>query len=328
MIIPILLFIAGLAVVTKAADFLVDGASSIAARAKIAPIVIGLTIVAFGTSAPEMVVSVTGALSGSTDLAFGNVVGSNIFNILVILGIASIIYPLKIANNTVWKEIPMSLLGAAAVFVLGLQNILDFEQIPQEGVISTAVLGTLSFSNGLILLMFFIVFIYYTFGIAKIQNADQDEIAIRPMHISILMGIGGLIGLVIGSRLVVDNAIIIAQAIGLSEKVIALTLVSAGTSLPELATSVAAARKKQADIAVGNIVGSNIFNIFLILGTTALFQPIRVTGYDIIDLGVMVLATFFLFLATFLFHKKHVDRWEGMVMLTAYGAYLIFLFIR
>ncbi|MCX7996271.1 MAG: calcium/sodium antiporter [Patescibacteria group bacterium] len=328
MILPLVLFVSGLVVVGKAADFLVDGASSIAARAKIAPIVIGLTIVAFGTSAPELVVSVTGALQGSTQLAFGNVVGSNIFNILIILAIASIIHPLRIHSNTVWKEIPLSVLGAIAVFVLGLQYVFDYGRIPDGGIRPEAVLGTISFSNGLILLMFFAVFLYYTFGIAKIQNDGGDQITMHSIPVSFFMALAGLAGLVLGSRLVVDNAVILAQAIGLSEKVIALTLIAAGTGLPELATSVAAARKGQADIAVGNIVGSNIFNIFLILGITALVKPVQVTGVDIIDLGVMVAASIFLFLCTFLLHKKHVDRWEGITMLIAYGVYLAYLFVR
>jgi len=328
LILYLLLIFIGLFIVIKAADYLVEGASSIAAILKISPLVIGLTVVAFGTSSPELVVSIISALSDSTSLAFGNVIGSSIFNIAVILALSSIIYPLKIHSSTVWKEIPMSLVGATAVFLLGVGHIIDGEVSILEITNNHTAIGRLTLSNGIILLIFFIIFIYYTFGIAGKQTGIKNDIKNIPFKKSLFHILLGLVGLVIGSRIIVKNAVDLANFFNLGEKFIGLTIIAIGTSLPELAASVMAAYKKNSDIAVGNIVGSNIFNTFFILGITALVKPVPIFTKDLVDLGVMVFVTSFLFLSYFLFHRKYLDRWEGIILITTYFFYLIYLFIN
>lgn len=328
MFLAIILFIIGLVILIKGADFLVSGASAVSLRLKISPMVIGLTIVAFGTSSPELLVSVTSALSGNTDVALGNVVGSNIANILVILGISAIIYPLKVHKNTVWKEIPMSFLAAILLVLLGIQTILDNPNIPLSTIFTTGQVGFLTFTNGLILLAFFIVFLYYTFGIAKAESSDETEVKKMTIPRSVIYIIGGLIGLGFGSSLLVDNAIILARTFGLSDAFIGLTLVAFGTSLPELATSISAAMKKQVDLAVGNVVGSNIFNIFLILGITSLVRPIPVSGQSLIDISVLFIATIFMFVALFVGTRNKIGRTEGIIMLVLYIGYISFLLYR
>lgn len=328
MFLSLLFFCLGIFLLIKGASFLIDGASSIASRLKISALVIGLTVVAFGTSAPELVVSVSGALKGSTDIALGNVVGSNIFNILVVLGISAIIFPLKVHSNTVWKEIPMSLLAALILTILGLQGLLDaggFSRIDLAGV---GELGELTFSNGLVLLSFLVIFIYYTFGISKLKNGITVKIKQISVQRSIFFVFLGFIGLAFGSTLTVENAIVLARQFGFSENFIGLTLVAAGTSLPELFTSVVAVMKKNTDIAVGNVVGSNIFNIFLVLGITSLVRPIPLTGHNLTDILMLFATTIFLFLSLFVLKKFHLGRIEGGGMVIIYIFYFMFLVSR
>lgn len=328
MLLNILFFLLGLILLIKSANWLVDGASSLALRFKVSPLMIGLTVVAFGTSAPELVVSVTSAASGNTGIAFGNIVGSNIANILLILGASAVIMPLSVHKNTVWKEVPMSFLGAVVLLILGFQNIIDAQKLQIFNVEPNTIVGSLTFSNGLILLLFFIIFLYYTFGIAK--TTGEDTLVVNKMSTlkSILFIAVGLIGLIIGSKILIDNAVIFAQALGVSEQLIGLTLVAVGTSLPELVTSITAALKKQVELAVGNVVGSNIFNIFFILGTTALISDIPVTNQGLMDIFVLFAATTVLFISFFIFKKRVVGKIEGLVMITSYIAYTAFLFIR
>ena len=331
MIVFIILFFIGLFIVIKSAKFLVDGASKIAFLLGVSPFFIGLTIVAFGTSSPELVVSIVSALKGSTSLAFGNIIGSNIFNIAVILALSAIISPLPIYSNTLWKEIPLSFVSALVVFILGLNKIVDKHNFDQLLSIEKNQIGEITLSKGLILLIFFIIFLYYTFGIAKNKTKEldlDDNIKNLSIKKSIFYIFIGLAGLIIGSRLVVQNAVNLAVALKISEKIIGLTLVAIGTSIPEVATSLVAAFKRNSDIAVGNIIGSNIFNTFFILGTTALLKPIPIFAKDLIDLGVMVFVTFFLFLSYFLFHRKYLDRWEGIILIITYIFYFIFLFAK
>jgi len=331
MIVFIILFFIGLFIVIKSAKFLVDGASKIAFLLGVSPFFIGLTIVAFGTSSPELVVSIISALKGSTSLAFGNIIGSNIFNIAVILALSAIISPLPIYSNTLWKEIPLSFVGALVVFILGLNKIVDKHNFDQLLSIEKNQIGEITLSKGLILLIFFIIFLYYTFGIAKNKTKEldlDDNIKNLSIKKSIFYLFIGLAGLIIGSRLLVQNAVNLAVALKISEKIIGLTLVAIGTSIPEVATSLVAAFKRNSDIAVGNIIGSNIFNTFFILGTMALLKPIPIFAKDLIDLGVMVFVTFFLFLSYFLFHRKYLDRWEGIVLIITYIFYFIFLFVK
>ena len=258
------LFIVGLILLVIGSNWLVDGASSLARRFNISDLVIGLTIVAFGTSSPELVVNLVASFNGNTDIAIGNVVGSNIFNILLILGISAMITPVVVKSTTTWKEIPFSIL---AVFVMALMaNDILLDGDPKSGI---------SRIDGMVLLCFFLIFLAYTFALAKHKNhtpeTNEKTISLRKSIVFIILG---LLGLFFGGKFLVDGAIDIARIFGLSEQVIGLTVVAAGTSMPELFTSVIAAIKKNSDIAIGNVVGSNIFNIFLILGLSASIRPI------------------------------------------------------
>jgi cation:H+ antiporter len=311
----------GLALLTCASDWLVDGASALAKRLHVSDLAIGLTIVAFGTSAPELVVSVVSAIQGNVDISVANVIGSNIFNILAILGIAAIIYPLSVTKSTIWKEIPFSLL---AVLVLGFfVNAVGLDHV-SDAVISR--------SDALILLSFFGIFLYYVYGMArhapKGEEVGLPEAGSMSIGKSVLWIVGGLIGLVIGGRFTVDGAITIATSFGVSQTLIGLTIVAAGTSLPELATSVQAARKKKDDIAVGNIVGSNIFNIFFILGVAGLIRPLPINQALIIDGAVASAATFLLFASMFIGKRHKIDRWQGVGYLLVYVAYVGYLIVR
>jgi len=314
------LIIAGFVLLIKGADLLVEGASSIARALKVSDLVIGLTIVAFGTSTPELVVNVFAAIRANADIAIGNVIGSNIFNILIILGLSSMIFPLIVTHGTVWIEIPMTL---AAAVLLGL--------LANDHLLTQSGFQGLSRIDALILLACFAVFSYYIFRISGKQqdnieaSAETKRIGVRK---SILMIILGLAGLFVGAKFVVDSAVALASALGVSQSLIALTIVAAGTSLPELATSVVAAYKKNSDIAVGNIVGSNIFNIFLILGISALIRPIPLQPKSNIDIGVAVFASFALFIVMFTGKKGVLDRWEGFLFVASYVGYLVFLIMQ
>jgi cation:H+ antiporter len=310
-----ILFVIGFIFLIKGADFLVDGASSIAKKLKISTLVIGLTIVSFGTSAPELVVNIISAVQGQGDLAIGNIIGSNISNILLILGVSAIICALRVGKGTIWKEIPLSLLAILIIFVLS-----------NDGIIDGLGFSALTRIDGIILLAFFIIFIYYTFGIAKVQGIERDKsIKIYKNRISILMIIAGLAGLALGGKWIVEGAVKIATELGVSEAVIGLTVVAIGTSLPELATSAVAAYKKRVDIAVGNVVGSNIFNLFWILGVTSTIKPIEFAPILNRDIIVCIIATFLLFAFMFLGKKRELEKWQGGVFLGLYIAYLISL---
>lgn len=308
--------IGGMALIIFSANWLVDGASSLAKRFGISNLVIGLTVVAFGTSAPELTVNIFSALQGSTDIAIGNVLGSNIANIFLIVGIASIIYPLAIQKNTTWKEIPLSLLAAV---VLGI--------IANDQLIDNSTLGNfVSRVDGLVLLAFFVIFLVYTVEIARNSSGTENEEAVKPLTVgrAILLVLAGLAGLYFGGKYLVEGAVNIARDLGLSERLIGLTIVAVGTSLPELATSITAALKKNADIAIGNIVGSNIFNIFFILGITAVIQPLPFNTASNLDILVTILASFLLFLTTLTIGKKRVDRPEGVVFVIIYIGYIVY----
>ena len=323
----LILFGIGIAILLKGANLLVSGASSIASLLKISPIVIGLTVVAFGTSSPELIVSVTSALSGNTDIALGNIIGSNIANILLILGASAFLCPLVVQKNTVWKEIPMSFLGAIVLSVLALQGIIDRGELFGLDLQSTEIVGSLTASNGLILLAFFVIFLYYTFGISK-ASADEPKVESKKLPVSVGLVILGLVGLTFGSKLLVDSGTIIARLLGVSDTFIGLTMVAIGTSLPELITSLVAASKKQVDIAVGNIVGSNIFNIFFVLGITAIVSPLPLRAQNIADILVLFASTVLLFGSLFVMRRHTIGKIEGALMLLAYVLYIGFLVIR
>lgn len=316
-----LLFVIGFALLVKGADWLVAGASQIAHRFRVPAIVIGLTIVALGTSAPEFVVNILASARGETDIALGNIVGSNIVNIWLILGISAMIYPITTKKNTIWKEIPMSVL---AVAVLGIMA----HDIAIDGAAASVVTRT----DGLILLSFFIIFLYYTFGISRVtgdvDDADVEVSGAEKMSKSVMMIFGGLVGLVLGGAWIVEGAVAIARMLGVTEAMIGLTIVAVGTSLPELATSVVAAYRKHTDIAIGNIVGSNIFNIFFILGTSAMIRPLPVSPLFTRDLVVALLASVLLFAMMFFGRKHTIYRTEGIVMVILYVAYTTVVIVQ
>lgn len=310
-----ILFVIGFILLIKGADLLVDGSASIAKKLKISTIVIGLTIVAFGTSTPEFIVNIFASAKGNTEIAIGNILGSNIANILLILGISSIIYPLVTKKNTVWKEIPLSLLAAVLVGVLVNDTLID-----------GGIFSGLTRIDGIVLLAFFIIFLYYTFGISKVSE-EATDINIKQLSYlkSSLFIIGGFIGLILGGKWIVDGAVKIAELFNVSQSLIGLTIVAVGTSLPELATSAVAAYKKQTDIAIGNVVGSNIFNIFWILGFSALIRPLPFSRNSDLDIAMTVLASLILFIIMFVGKKHTIERWQGILMLLIYIGYIAFL---
>jgi len=311
MLLQIGLLILGFVVLIKGADWLVNGASSLAKKHKVSDLAIGLTVVAFGTSAPEMVVNIFAAMQNHQEIVFGNIIGSNNFNLFVILGVAGLITPLVVQSSTVRREIPLSFIAVILLFFLANDFLLPDRQV-------------LSRIDGLILLAMFGLFLLYVYRQLKADPAEPGDFELVHSHGKIwLLIIAGLAGLVIGGRLVVTSAIEMATALGVSEKVIGLTIVAAGTSLPELATSVVAALKKNNDIAVGNIIGSNIFNIFLILGVSALIRPL---GFDVsfnTDLYLLGLGTIVLLLFMFTGEKKKLDRWEAALLLALYIVYMV-----
>lgn len=328
-----LLFVVGFAMVIYGANFLVDGASSIAKKFNVSNLVIGLTVVAFGTSMPELIVTSLASISGANEIALGNVVGSNIFNVLFILGISALIYPLTVHRNTVWKEIPLTLLSAVLILVAGSDIFLDNDQpdvfATYNATSQSPLAGALTRIDGLVMLMFFAVFIFYVFATAKDAGGDEgEEIKQMPPAKSILYIVLGLAGLIFGGKWVVDGAVDIAFAIGLSEKFVGLTIVAIGTSLPELATSTVAAFKKQTDIAIGNVVGSNIFNAFFILGAGATINPIPFNTYGQVDAGVNIVTSLLLFGLLFVGKRHTIGRFEGIIFLLAYAAYTVYLIQR
>jgi len=297
MILSITILIIGFAILIKGADWLVGGASSLAKKHKVSDLVIGLTIVSFGTSAPELIVNSIASFQDHSDIIFGNVIGSNNLNLFVILGIVGLIMPITVQSSTVWKEIPISFFAIIVVFVLSNRLFLQTNNV-------------LSRMDGLVLLILFLLFLFY--------------IEISNWKIWGLITIG-LAGLVFGGKLVVNNAIEIAVNFGVSEKIIGLTIIAAGTSLPELVTSVVAALKKNSDIAIGNIIGSNIFNLLLILSVSSLINPIRYNPSFNTDMYMLAGGTAFLFIAMFTLGKKKLDRWEAGILLATFIIYTIYL---
>jgi len=312
------LLILGFVILIFGADKLVDGASSLASKFGIPNIVIGLTVVAFGTSAPELFVNVVAALNNNTQMVLGNVIGSNIFNVLMILGICSLFYPLEVKRNTTWLEIPLSLLAGLMVLIISNDIFIDKGE---SNIISS--------SDGIILFCFFLIFQVYTMEVAKSEtSSEQFETENYSKPKSLLFIILGLAGLVIGGELIVTSAVSIASTVGISERIIALTIVSTGTSLPELVTSLVAVRKKNVDIALGNIVGSNIINIFFILGISAFITPLKVEDSNHTEIYVNIYANVLLFFFILVGKGRKIDRWEGVVLLTSYLIYILMLFFN
>jgi cation:H+ antiporter len=319
MVMAYILLIIGFALLIKGADFFVEGSSNIAALLKIPPMIIGLTIVSFGTSSPEAAVSITAALNGNAGVTLGNVVGSNIFNITLVIGITAFLNPLKVESDTIRKEIPFTLLASVALLIMISDISLQFFNA-----------NSLTRGDGLILLLFFAIFMYYVIEIAL--NSREKELQEETNKKTgswgknIIFTIGGLIGIILGGNLVVDSSTTIAYSLGMSETLVGLTIVAIGTSLPELITSVTAAYKKLSEIALGNIVGSNIFNILFVLGASSAISPLPVDGKLFTDVILMIGLTIVLFI--FSRSNYRIGKIEGLVMALAYVVYMVFIIMR
>ena len=322
MIIDIFFLILGIVLILVGANTLTDGSSAIAKRWGVSDLVIGLTVVAFGTSAPELAISVISAIQGNTGLAIGNVVGSNIFNVLVIIGVTAMVMPIKIERSIMTNEIPLVILSSLALLAMGNSPFLDDASTP-----------VLTRVDGIVLLLFFMIFMRYTFAQAKAAPAGdpvESESSSKnkmPMWKSILWVIGGLAALIYGGDRFVEGASGIASRLGVSDAVIALTIVAAGTSLPELATSVTAAIKGKTGIAVGNVIGSNIFNIFLVLGCSATIRPLAFNGIGNFDLLVLTAACLLFWVFGWFFKERTITRIEGSLLTLCYIAYVTMLII-
>lgn len=305
----IIYIVFGILMVLWGAGKLTDGATSIAAKMKIPPMIIGLTVVAMGTSMPEFFVSFVSALKGTSDLAVGNVVGSNIFNTMLIVGTTALVTPMAIAKSTVKKDIPFAVLASAMLVLMGID-------------------GNISRIDAAVLFAVFIAFMLYTVRSAKKEkdSGNEDEVKEMPVWRAVAFFALGLACLIVGSNLFVDGATAVASLLGVSEAVIGLTVVAGGTSLPELATSVVAARKGQCAIAMGNVIGSNVFNILMILGITGIIHPMSILGITSLDLTVMLLSIVLLWM--FSFTKYTVARWEGGLLVALFFAYMTWLVIH
>lgn len=313
-----LLLIIGFALLIKGADYFVDGASKLAELLHVPPILVGLTIVAFGTSSPEATVSIIAALEGSSDITLGNVIGSNIFNITLVIGLTAIINPLKVESETIRKEIPFILLASTALLVMisdvTLQNISQ---------------NLITRNDGIIFLLFFVIFMYYVFEIARTSRENEkgeQRKSNQTWGKNIVFTLIGLASIVFGGDLVVTNSTKIAYALGMSETLVGLTMIAIGTSLPELVTSITAAIKKQSEIALGNIVGSNIFNILFVLGLSSVISPLAVDQKMFLDTILMLILTFILLI--FSRTRYRIGKIEGTILSASYIVYLIFIITR
>lgn len=329
----IVLLIIGFVILVKGADFLIDGASFLAYKFKISKLVIGLTIVAFGTSLPELFVNIFASINNNPGIAIGNILGSNTANILLILGLSAIIYPLQVSKGTVWKEIPFCFLAAMLLGVMMNDRIIDADSV-----------SVLTRIDGIILLSFFIIFLYYVFSIIGQPDALGEEVRIKDIGTikAIIFIVLGFIGLALGGKWIVDSAVWLARILDMSESVIGFTIVALGTSLPELATSVVAAYKKNVEMAVGNVIGSNIFNIYLVLGISSFIKPLPVLKGNNIDIIVVITATLLLFISMFTgkkappslkqqlglnYYGARIDRWEGIIFVAGYVLYIVYLVV-
>ena len=312
----VLLLLGGLALIVFGADWLVDGASGIARRLGLSEFVIGLTIVGMGTSAPEMVVSFIGAFQGNADIAIGNVVGSNIMNTLLILGLTAIILPMAVTPSNRKRDIPVNVLITVLLIVLGLERTLF--RAGTDG---------LSHMDGAILLVVFIVYMWMCFKTGKVEE-EESPAKKRSVWLCLVMIAAGLAGLIIGGNLFVDNATELAREMGVSDKFIAITILAGGTSMPELATCVVAAAKKKGQLALGNFIGSNVFNILLIHGGSALIHPLSFEHITYVDLGVLLASALVLVSSLFIGEKNKIDRLDGALFLLLWAGYMAYLIVK
>lgn len=314
----ILLLLVGLGLLILGADRLIEGASVIARKAGISEFIIGFTIVGFGTSCPELVVSLTGAIQRNADIAIGNVVGSNIFNTMFILGITSLIFPVSMTVTNRRRDIPITLGVSLLLIILGMSKSLF--GIGQS--------DTLSRTEGVFLLLVFLVYLLYSFKSTTKEEGKRDVHKADKTPIAVLFILLGLAGLIFGSDLFVKKATELARDIGVSDKFIATTVLAGGTSLPELAASIVAASRHKDQMALGNILGSNVFNILFILGCSSVITPLSFSGMDIVDAVVLVFSSLLLLLWAYTGRKCHIDRWEGAVMILSFSAYYYYLFTK
>lgn len=316
--ISFILLIVGLVLILLGADALVNGASAVARKYGISEFVVGLTIVGIGTSAPELIVSAISAINGSSDIAIGNVVGSNISNVFMILGITAIIAPIILTKSNLKYDLPIALGVSLLLFVLAYDSIFLGKEF-----------NVISRWDGLILIALFILFMIYSFksSASGDQNEESDESENGKVNIvkSVLLIVCGLVGLVLGGRLFVNSGSDIARGFGVSDAFIGITVMAVGTSLPELAASVNAAIKKKGQMALGNVIGSNIFNILLILGTSSIIRPLTLGGITMIDMGMMILTTVMIMLSALLISKKEIKRGVGALFFMIYIAYIVYL---
>lgn len=320
MLLQVIILLAGFLLLIKGADIFVDGASSTARNLNVSRLVIGLTIVAFGTSAPELAVSFKAIMAGNGDMVLGNVIGSNIINILLILGVSSLFCTLRVKSNTIRKELPITILMSLLLVTLFVDHLFDQKQV-----------NVISHSDGFVILLFFMVFIYYLFSIIRRKTEADDPNTLEdnpqyPMYKSIIFTILGLVGVIIGSHFVVDSASKIAEFLGVSERMIALTVIALGTSLPELVTSIVAAKKGEQDLLIGNIVGSNIFNIGIVLGLpVALFGGVSGVGFTYVDLIIFLVSALILFVAAS--NDKIISKKEGIIMIFTFIMYYAYVIV-
>ena len=318
MAIQLLILIAGLALIVFGADWLVDGASGIARKAGISEFVIGLTIVGFGTSCPELVVSLTGAIAGKSDISAGNVIGSNIFNTLLILGLTAVISPIAITHENKRRDIPMTI-AVTLLFILCGMSVSLFGLGEYDGI---------SRIEGALFLILFAIYIYRCFKTGSAPGTNEAEEKQLRLGVAFALVAAGLAGLIIGGKLFVNSATEIARMAGVSDKFIAVTILAGGTSLPELATCVVAAAKKKGQLALGNILGSNVFNILLVLGCSAAVHPLHFGHINLVDAGVLMLSAILVFTSAYTGKKNMIDRLDGSIMLLCEAAYMTWLIIN
>ena len=314
----IIFLLVGLGLIVLGADWLVDGASAIARKAGVSEFVIGLTIVGFGTSCPELVVSLTGAIQGNADISIGNVIGSNIFNALFILGVTSVILPVSMTESNRKRDIPVTLSVSVILVIFGMS----------KSLLGIGDADTLSRVEGIGFLVLFAAYLYFCFKFDSKEQTGLPEQNKMKLPLAIFAVTAGLAGLIFGGDLFVDSATDLARRLGVSDKFIAITILAGGTSFPELATCIVAAAKHKDQLALGNILGSNVFNILLILGCSSIISPLSFGGMSLVDVGILIVSCALLMLWAYSGRKCRIDRWEGAVMLLVFAAYYCYLFIK
>ena len=314
----IILLLVGLGLIVLGADWLVDGASAIARKAGVSEFVIGLTIVGFGTSCPELVVSLTGAIQGNADISIGNVIGSNIFNVLFILGITALLMPVSMTEENRKRDIPLTLAASVILVLFGMNKTL----------LGIGNADSLSRLEGIGFLLLFAAYMFFCFKLDPKEKIDMSEQKRMNLPLAILAVAAGLAGLIFGGELFVDSATALARRLGVSDRFIAITILAGGTSLPELATCIVAAARHKDQLALGNILGSNVFNILLILGCSSVITPLSFQGMSLVDAGVLIASCVMLLLWAYSGRKCRIDRWEGALMLLFIAAYYYYLFVK